>query len=103
RPRPRRHICADDALAEAYGRIERAAELASAGETARAVTAYSEARANLDATLASLDQAESALGARYEAVDARDAWVALAASAGLEPGNAVPEGGQQRAPADRLA
>ena len=65
-------------------------------------TAYSEARANLEATLASLDEAESALGARYEAVDARDAWVALAASAGLEPGDAVLEGGQRLVAADGL-
>ena len=82
--------------------MELATELASSGETERAVTAYAEARANLEATLASLDEAESALGARYEAIDARDAWVALAASAGLEPGDAVIEGGQRLVDADGL-
>ena len=70
------------------------------GETDRAIAAYSEARANLETTLASLDEAESALGARYEAVDARDAWVALAVSAGLEPGDAVIQGGQRLVAAD---
>ena len=95
-----RHIFSSSALAEAYGHMELATELAGAGATDRAVTAYSEARANLEATLANLDQAESALGARYEAVDARDAWVALAASAGLEPGDAVLEGGQRLVAAD---
>src|SRR5262249_22785010 len=97
-----RHIFSSNALAEAYGRMELAAELAGAGKINRAVAAYSEARANLEATLASLEQAESALGARYEAVDARDAWVALAKSAGLEPSNAVLEGGQRLAAADSL-
>jgi formylglycine-generating enzyme required for sulfatase activity len=97
-----RHIFSSSALAEAYGHMELATELAGAGETDRAVTAYSEARANLETTLAALDEAESALGARYEAVDARDAWVALAASAGLEPGSAVIEGGQQLVAADGL-
>jgi formylglycine-generating enzyme required for sulfatase activity len=97
-----RHIFSSSALAEAYGHMELATELASAGANDRAVAAYSEARANLEATLASLDQAESAVGARYEAVDARDAWVALAASAGLEPGNAVLEGGQRLVAADGL-
>jgi formylglycine-generating enzyme required for sulfatase activity len=97
-----RHIFSSSALAQAYGHMELATELASAGATDRAVTAYSEARANLEATLASLDEAESALGARYEAVDAREAWVALAASAGLEPGDAVLEGGQRLVDADGL-
>jgi formylglycine-generating enzyme required for sulfatase activity len=82
--------------------MELATELASAGEADRAVTAYAEARANLEATLASLEEAESALGARYEAVDARDAWVALAASAGLEPGSQVLDGGQRLVDADGL-
>jgi formylglycine-generating enzyme len=95
-----RHIFSSGALAEAYGHMELATELAGAGATDRAVTAYSEARTNLETTLASLDQAESALGARYEAVDARDAWVALAASAGLEPGDDVLEGGQRLVAAD---
>jgi formylglycine-generating enzyme required for sulfatase activity len=97
-----RHIFSSSALAEAYGHMELATELASNGETHRAVAAYSEARANLEATLASLDDAESALGARYEALDARDAWVALAASAGLEPGSALREGGEQLDAADGL-
>jgi formylglycine-generating enzyme required for sulfatase activity len=97
-----RHVFSSSALAEAYGHMELATELASSGETDRAVAAYSEARANLEATLASLDDAESALGARYEAIDARDAWVALAASAGLEPGDAVHEGGRQLDAADGL-
>jgi formylglycine-generating enzyme required for sulfatase activity len=97
-----RHIFSSSALAEAYGHMELATELAGAGETDRAVTAYTEARANLEATLARLDEAESALGARYEAVDARDAWVALASSVGLEPGNAVLEGGQRLVDADGL-
>ncbi len=97
-----RHIFSSSALAEAYGHMELATELASAGSTDRAATAYSEARANLEATLARLDEAESALGARYEAVDARDAWVALAASAGLEPGGVVIEGGQRLVDADGL-
>jgi formylglycine-generating enzyme required for sulfatase activity len=97
-----RHIFSSSALAEAYGHMELATELAGAGATDRAVSAYSEARADLEATLANLDQAESALGARYEAVDARDAWVALAASAGLEPGDAVLEGGQRLVAADGL-
>jgi formylglycine-generating enzyme required for sulfatase activity len=97
-----RHIFSSSALAEAYGHMELATELASAGEADRAVTAYSEARANLEATLASLDEAESALGARYEAVDARDAWVALAASAGFDPGDQVLEGGRRLVDADGL-
>ncbi len=97
-----RHIFSSSALAEAFGHMELATELAGAGETDRAVAAYSEARANLEATLANLDEAESALGARYEAVDARDAWVALAASAGLEPGQSVLDGGQRLDEADAL-
>ncbi len=97
-----RHIFSSSALAQAFGRMEQATELANSGETERAVTAYGEARANLEAVLANLDEAESALGARYEAVDARDAWVALAASAGLEPGDAVLEGGERLALADGL-
>ena len=92
-----RHIFSSSALAQAFGRMEQATELANSGETERAVTAYGEARANLEAVLANLDEAESALGARYEAVDARDAWLALAASAGLEPGDAVLEGGERLA------
>jgi formylglycine-generating enzyme required for sulfatase activity len=95
-----RHIFSSSALAEAFGHMELATELADAGATDRAVAAYSEARTNLEATLANLDEAESALGARYEAVDARDAWVALAGSAGLEPGDAVLEGGQRLVAAD---
>ena len=95
-----RHIFSSSALAEAYGHMELATELAGAGATDRAVSAYSEARADLEATLAQLDQAEAALGARYEAVDARDAWIALAASAGLEPGDTVLEGGQRLVNAD---
>jgi formylglycine-generating enzyme required for sulfatase activity len=97
-----RHVFSSSALAEAYGHMELANELATAGEVNRAVTAYGEASANLEATLRSLDEAESALGARYEAVDARDAWVALAASAGLEPGTQVLEGGQRLVEADGL-
>jgi len=97
-----RHIFSSSALAEAYGHMELGTELVSAGETDRATSAYSEARANLEATLASLDDAEAALGARYEAIDARDAWSALAASAGLEPGDAVLQGGQRLVEADGL-
>jgi formylglycine-generating enzyme required for sulfatase activity len=97
-----RHIFSSSALAEAFGRMEQATELGSSGETERAVTAYAEARAILEAALASLDEAEAALGARYEAVDARDAWVALAASAGLAPRDAVLEGGQRLVEADTL-
>ncbi len=97
-----RHVFSSSALAEAYGHMELAGELAANGETDRAVAAYTEARMHLEATLASLDDAESALGSRYEAVDARDAWVALAASAGLEPGDAIRLGGQRLAEADEL-
>ena len=97
-----RHIFSSSALAEAYGHMELATELTDTNETDRAVAAYSEARSHLEATLASLDQAETALGARYEALDARDAWLAIAASAGLEPGDAVLEGGQRLVEADDL-
>jgi formylglycine-generating enzyme required for sulfatase activity len=97
-----RHIFSSSALAEAYGHMELAGELASGGQTDRAVAAYAEARTNLEATLARLDEAEAAVGARYEAVDARDAWVALASSAGLEPGNAVTLGGERLDAADGL-
>jgi iron(II)-dependent oxidoreductase len=97
-----RHIFSSSALAEAYGHMELATELSAAGETDRAVAAYSEARAHLEATLESLDQAETALGARFEAIDARGAWLALAASAGFEPGDAVLEGGQRLVEADDL-
>jgi len=97
-----RHVFSSSALAEAYGHMELASELAAEGEIDRAVAAYTEARMHLEATLASLDDAESALGSRYEAVDARDAWVALAASAGLSPGDAVRVGGQRLVEADEL-
>jgi formylglycine-generating enzyme required for sulfatase activity len=95
-----KHIFSSSALAEAYGHMELAGELAAKGKKQRAIEAYGEARANLEATLARLDEAESALGARYEAVDARDAWVALAVSAGIEPGDAVIEGGKRLVAAD---
>jgi len=97
-----RHVFSSSAMAEAYGHMELATEKIDAGETERAVAAYAEARLHLEATLAALDQAEAALGARFEALDARDAWLALAASAGLEPGDAVIEGGQKLVEADDL-
>src|SRR4029453_9807762 len=43
-----------------------------------------------------------AVGGREGAGDARDAWVSRAASAGLEPGDAVLEGGERLALADGL-
>ncbi|MEM7410701.1 MAG: SUMF1/EgtB/PvdO family nonheme iron enzyme [Myxococcota bacterium] len=97
-----RHVFSSSALAEAYGRMELGAELAEAGEPDRAIAAYSEARSHLEATLESLDEAESALGVRSEALAARDAWIALAASAGLEPGAAIRDGGTRLEAGDRL-
>ncbi len=97
-----RHIFSSSALAEAFGHMELASELSAASETDRAVAAYAEARAHLEATLESLDEAESALGARFEAIDARGAWLALAASAGFEAGDTALEGGQRLVAADEL-
>ena len=97
-----RHIFGSSALAEAYGRMEQGVELAEAGEPGRAIGAFNEARSHLEATLESLDEAESALGVRSEALAARDAWIALAASAGLEPGEPIQEGGARLEAGDLL-
>jgi len=96
------HVFSSNELAEAYGRIQLGGELAAAGSTERAVGAFTEAREHLETTLLRLDEAESAVGARSEALAARDAWVALAASAGLDASQAVNDGSDQLAAADAL-
>jgi formylglycine-generating enzyme required for sulfatase activity len=84
------HIFEGSSLAVAYGKIELGAELARTGEEERALEAFAEARARLESSRQRLDVAEEALGARSEAVNLRDAWSAMAASAALEdPASAV--------------
>ena len=96
------HVFSSSELAEAYGHIQLGAELATAGETHRAVEAFSAAQTQLRSTLRLLDEAETALGARSEALSARDAWVALAASAGLEAQEQIVEGVERLQEADLL-
>jgi len=97
-----RHIFASGGLAEAYGHMELGSELVEDGQPERGLQAFSEARRHLEATFRQLDEAETALGARSEALSARDAWVALAASAGLEAQDEILEGGTRLQEADLL-
>jgi formylglycine-generating enzyme required for sulfatase activity len=77
------HVLASDELAVAYGKMERADELVSAGEAEEAVQLFSEVRDQLEQALAKLDVVEEAVGARSEAEAGLEAWRALAASADL--------------------
>ena len=97
-----KHIFASGVLAEAYGHMELGNELAEDGEPDRGLSAFSEARDRLQDTLRQLDQAETALGARSEALSAYNAWVALATSAGLDEPEAIERGRARLQEADVL-
>jgi formylglycine-generating enzyme required for sulfatase activity len=81
-------------LALAYGRIELGQELAENSHKKRALQAFDEAQTLIESALTSLDETEQALGARSEALAAREAWHDLKASAGLEDSLAAGEGGE---------
>jgi formylglycine-generating enzyme required for sulfatase activity len=78
-----RHVLASTDLTVAYGKMERAEELAAAGEPELAIEAFAEARGQLEDALVRLDVVEEAVGARSEAEAGFEAWRALATEAAL--------------------
>lgn len=87
-----RHVFSGSALAEAVGKFDLGLELVSSGDLDQARGAFEEAIEGLNLSLRELDTAEEAIGARSEATGARDAWQALAASAGLPESEEVQTG-----------
>jgi hypothetical protein len=81
-------------LALAYGRIELGQELAENSHKKRALQAFDEAQTLIESALTSLDETEQALGARSEALAAREAWCDLKANAALDDSLAAGEGSE---------